>query len=62
MSSMDESLALQIVLGSWNRFVVDAEALIVPTLFDDNKERKPWDERRFQFFQKLVEVSFLIFM
>lgn len=58
MTSMDEALALEVVLGSWNRFVADAEALIVPTLYDDVKERKQWDERRFQFFRKLVEVRF----
>lgn len=58
MTTMDEALALEVVLGSWNRFVADAEALIVPTLYDDVKERKQWDERRFQFFRKLVEVGF----
>lgn len=59
MSSMDEVLALEVVLGSWKRFIADAEALIVPTLCDDGKERKQWDERRFQFFKKLVEVIHL---
>ncbi|KAJ3338450.1 Arrestin domain-containing protein 4, partial [Kappamyces sp. JEL0680] len=57
MSNMEDSLAFEVVFGTWNRFVVDAEALIVPTLHDDQKERKQWDERRFQFFRKFIEAS-----
>ena len=62
MSNMDDALAFEVVLGSWNRFVSDAEALIVPQLIDDQKERKQWDERRFQFFLKLVEIAFDFFL
>lgn len=56
MSTIDEDLAYAVVLGVWNRFVMDAEAMIVPSLGEDPKERKPWDERRFQFFKKYIEV------
>jgi hypothetical protein len=56
MCHMEENVGLQVVTGVWNRFVVDAEALIVPSLMNDSKEQKQWDERRFQFFIKYIEV------
>lgn len=57
MANMQEDLALEVVLGTWDRFVADAEALIVPSLLEDAKERKQWDERRFQFFTKFMSVN-----
>jgi MUN domain len=62
MANMNEDLALEVVLGTWNRFIADAEALIVPSLLEDAKERKPWDERRFQFFSKFVSIAYDFFM
>lgn len=56
MSNLEEKSALAVVSGVWNRFILDAEALVVPTLGDDSKDRKQWDERRFQFFAKYLEV------
>jgi hypothetical protein len=57
MGHMEETIGLNVVSGVWNRFVQDAEALIVPSLMSDSKEQKQWDEKRFQFFEKYIEVS-----
>jgi hypothetical protein len=57
MCHMEDDIGLNVVSGVWNRFVLDAEALIVPSLMSDTKEQKQWDEKRFQFFAKYIEVK-----
>jgi hypothetical protein len=56
MECLGEKLALRVVSGVWNRFVLDAEMLIVPSLDDDSKDQKQWDPKRFQFFQMYIQV------
>jgi hypothetical protein len=56
MSTLDEAIALRVIQGIWNQFIVDAEAMIVPSLSDDAKERKQWDTRRFNFFCRYISV------
>ena len=56
MSSLNESIAIQVIQGIWNKFINDAESMIVPSLVDD-KERKQWEMKRFQFFYKYIDIS-----
>ncbi|EGF82681.1 hypothetical protein BATDEDRAFT_34375 [Batrachochytrium dendrobatidis JAM81] len=45
----------------WDCVLTTAEGLIVPSLADEAKERKPWDERRMSFFRKFIEAAELFF-
>lgn len=56
MSTLNEQIAIQVIQNIWQKFVIDAESMIVPSLNDD-KERKQWEMKRFQFFYKYVEIS-----
>ena len=56
-SHMDEKYSMQIVAGIWARFLQVSEALIVPTLGNDPKDRKPWDDRRIKFFEQYIDVA-----
>jgi hypothetical protein len=58
---LEESLSLKIVQGVWDKFIKTSELMIVPTLGDDQKDRKPWDERRLNFFNRYIESSIVFF-
>ncbi|KAJ3315172.1 hypothetical protein HDV04_004313 [Boothiomyces sp. JEL0838] len=62
MSNIEDIIAFKVVDGIWSQFVHDAEAMIVPSLGEDTKERKQWDERRFQFFIKYMELASYFFI
>ncbi|KAJ3261340.1 hypothetical protein HK103_005948 [Boothiomyces macroporosus] len=62
MSNIEDIIAFKVVDGIWSQFVHDAEAMIVPSLGEDPKERKQWDERRFQFFIKYMELASYFFI
>nr|KAJ3422711.1 hypothetical protein HK105_006770 [Polyrhizophydium stewartii] len=53
--NVEEELAFRIIGRIWNRVVEIAEAMVVPSLGEDPKERKPWDSRRFQFFKLCIQ-------
>jgi hypothetical protein len=55
--NLDENLSLCIVQGVWERFLKTSELMVVPSLGDDPKDRKPWDERRIKFFARYIEVA-----
>ncbi|KAI8900080.1 hypothetical protein BC833DRAFT_583224 [Globomyces pollinis-pini] len=57
MATLGETIAFEVVLGVWNQLVDHAEAMIVPSLGDDPKDRKQWDIRRFNFFLKFMEIA-----
>ena len=57
MITLGEKLALKVVSGVWNQFCIDAEQLIVPSLEDDSKEQKQWDQKRFKFFERYIKVK-----
>lgn len=54
---LDESLSLKIVQGVWEKFIKTSELMIVPTLGDDQKDRKPWDDRRLNFFCRYIDAA-----
>lgn len=54
---LEEKFSLKVVKGVWDQFLRTSEALIVPSLGDDAKDRKPWDEKRLQFFAKYIESA-----
>ncbi|KAI8924775.1 hypothetical protein BC831DRAFT_401923 [Entophlyctis helioformis] len=53
---LDESLASRILHAVWDRLLCVLELMIVPSLGEDPKERKPWDSKRLAFFAKFVEI------
>ncbi|XJO74858.1 hypothetical protein BDV3_005617 [Batrachochytrium dendrobatidis] len=59
--NVDEPLAFEIIGMIWDCVLTTAEGLIVPSLADEAKERKPWDERRMSFFRKFIEAAELFF-
>ncbi|KAI8916020.1 hypothetical protein EDD86DRAFT_197454 [Gorgonomyces haynaldii] len=56
-SHMEEQFSLEIVKGIWQRFVQVSEQMVVPSLGEDPKERKPWDERRIMFFMQYLDAA-----
>ncbi|KAH9267667.1 hypothetical protein BASA84_000559 [Batrachochytrium salamandrivorans] len=59
--NVEETLAFHIIGRIWDRILTGFESMIVPSLGDEWKDQKPWDERRMCFFKKLVESTELFF-
>eukprot|EP00842_Homolaphlyctis_polyrhiza_P004246 jgi/Hompol1/4822/HPOL_003991-RA len=60
--NVDGELAFRMAGHVWDRVVSICEAMIVPSLGEDPKERKPWDEKRMMFFRKFIEVGRVLCM
>ena len=57
---LEESFSMRIVHGIWKQFLETSESMIVPSLEDD-KQRKPWDDKRIQFFTQYIHAAKLFF-
>ena len=55
---MDESFSLEIVKCIWDEFLKVSERMIVPSLGDDESEKRtPWDTKRINFFELYIQSA-----